>query len=368
MHHVFTIVITILITSLIHDDDATERVYFRRAINRNPADLQAHINYQRAALKMGDRNQLKSEYGAYMRDNPGSGFYLFLYGRVLEDPEHVRSYLQQAVRADTTLFNAQMELGRAYYHEGLYEEAIGRYRIALRLKPESALTSNLLGLAYYHRGHPQQAIAEYQRAIMQQPDYTDAYLNLGLAFHFTDQFDKAIQTYQQALDQSQTEKHLLYHNLGMAYRQIDQFDKARTAYQNALKHNAEYIESHISLGNLSFAEKKYTDAIQSYGKAIGTESENANLHVRLGLAYFNQKSYAKAIEHLKRVLEQDSTRVHVYDYLGRAFHLNDQPDQAIQSLETYIAREKRYDQKGRVAQAKTLLFEIRRDRIMDILK
>jgi len=370
MRHILTITLTLLMTTQLHANDANERAYFLRAINRDPTDIQSHLSYQRVALKMGDRDQLKREYSAYMRDNPGSGLYFYLYGRLLEEPEHMRSYLQQAVRADTTLFNAHIELGRSYYHDGLYEEAIGRYRAALRLKPESALTSNLLGLAYYHRGHPQQAIAEYQRAITQKPDYTDAYLNLGLAFHFTNQFEEAIKTYQQALDQPQVnaEKHLVYHNLGMAYRKTDQVDKARTAYQNALKHNTEYVASHISLGNLSFAQKEYTDAIKSYTRAIGTESENADLHFRLGLAYFNQQTYPKAIEHLKTTLEQDSTRVHIYDYLGRAYHFNNQSDQAIQSLESYIAREKRYTQKGSVAQAKTLLFQIKRDRVLDILK
>jgi len=360
----------IVIAGPIHADNNTERAYFLRAINRNPTDLQSHISYQRVALKMGDRKTLLSEYGAYMRDNPDTGLYLYLYGRLVKNTEHARTYLQRAVKADTTLFNAHIDLGRSYYHDGLFEEAIGRYRVALRLRPKSATTSNLLGLAYYHRGYPQRAIAEYQRAIAHKPDYTDAYLNLGLAFYFTDQPDQAINTYLQGLDGAppDSEKHLLYHNLGMAYRQTDRANKARDAYIQALKHNPKYIESHISLGNLSFSQGEYPTAIAYYRKAINTESENADLHLRMGLAHFNQQGYDDAITHLKTALKRDSTNVQIYDYLGRAHYLNDQPDQAVQSLETYISCETRYDQKGRVAKAKTLLFTVKRDRITDILK
>lgn len=370
MRYVVTLAIALLMVAHIHANDANERAYFLRAINRDPTDLQSHLGYQRVARKMGDLEQLKSEYRAYLRDNPGKGLYLFLYGRLLENPEHVRNYLQQAVRADTTLFHAQVELGRSHYHDGQYEEAIGRYRAALRLKPESATTYNLLGLTYYHRGHPKQAIAEYQRAIANKPNYTDAYLNLGLAFYFTDQFEEAVETYQKALAQTEAngEHHLIYHNLGMAYRKQDQPEKARTAYQNALKHKSDYAESHISLGNLSFSQKEYATAIQSYNQAIGTESENADLHLRLALAYFNKQTYPKAIEHLNTTLQKDSTNVQVYEFLGKAYNLNEQPNEAIKALEAYIAREKRYSEKGRVAQAKTLLFEIKRDQVINILK
>lgn len=351
-------------------DDSVERDYFKRAIKRNPNDLQAHLNYQKLLLKSGESNALKDEYLSHLRNHPQNAHFIYLYGRLLKKDSQKSVYYHRAIQADSTLFQAQFDLGKLHYYAGEYNDAIVRYRIAARLKPKSALVPNLLGLAYYHSGYPNQAIFTYQKAIQNDSTYADAYLNLGLAYYYTDQFDSAIQTYKTALQHAiwHNDQHVLHHNLGMAYRKQGDTNKATTAYREALKHNPKYTEAHISLGNLAFYQQNYARAIQSFQKALGTESENADLHLRLGLAYFNTQTYAKAILHFQHTLHHDKTNLQTYHYLGKAYYLNNQPNKALEALETFISKEKSREKRPRVAEAKRLIFDIKKERLTNILK
>jgi tetratricopeptide (TPR) repeat protein len=351
-------------------DDSVERDYFKRAIKRDPSNIQAHLNYQRTLLKSGDAIALKDEYRAHLHAHPQEARFIYLYGRLLEKDSQKRAYFYRAIKADSSFFQAQFDLGKLHYYAGEYNDAIVRYRMATRLKPKSALIDNLLGLAYYHSGHPDQAIGEYQKAIQNDATYADAYLNLGLSYYYTDQFDKAIQTYTTALQNAKwdDDQHLLHHNLGMVYRKQGHIDKAATAYGEALKHNPKYAEAHISLGNLAFYQENYAQAIQSFQKALGTKAANADLHLRLGLAYFNTQIYPKAIFHFQNTLNLDATNIQTYHYLGRAYDLNNQPNKAIEALETFIAKETRREKRPRVAEAKELIFDIKKERFTNMLK
>lgn len=343
--------------------------YFKRAIERNPNDLNTHLNYQQVAIETGHINALIAEYRTYMQAHPQNANYLYLYGHLLDNDDQKRMYLSRAIQADSSLFQAQFDLGKLHYYAGEYNDAIARYRIATRLKPDSPQVANLLGLAHYHSGHPENAIAAYQKAIQNDPTYKDAYLNLGLSYYYTSQFEKAIQTYKTALQKAHwdNDQHLLYHNLGMAYRKNGDIKQATTAYQNALKHNPNYSAAHISLGNLALHQANYTQAISSFQEALKTDAENADLHLRLGLAYFNTQNYPQAITFFQNTLDRDSTNVQTHHYLGRAYYLNEQPEKAIESLESFIQKEKRQEKRPQVAQAKKLIFDIKKERFTKLL-
>lgn len=346
-----------------------ERDYFKRAITRDPNDLQAHLNYQRASIKLGNEATLKEEYRTYLNTSPQSAQFLYLYGRLLTSENQKRVYLHRAIEADSTFFQAQFDLGKLHYYAGEYNDAIVRYRKAVRLKPTSAVTANYLGLAYYHSGYPKQAIVAYQKALQNDDTYKDAYLNLGLSYYYTHQYDQAIQTYLTALKKAKWDhdKHLLYHTLGHAYRKMNNIPKAIEAYQQALTYNPNYTEAHISLGNVALFQNNYTQAIQAYQNALGTSAETAGLHLSLALAYFNTQAYPKAITHFQHTLAQDTTHIQTYHYLGRAYYLNNQPEKAMQILEQFIQKEKRREKRAQVAEAKRLIYTIKKERFTKIL-
>ncbi|MEG5140375.1 MULTISPECIES: tetratricopeptide repeat protein [unclassified Microcoleus] len=63
-----------------------------------------------------------------------------------------------------------------------YEEAIKRYEVAIRLKPESWKAWNFLGIALLQLGRYQESIASFDKALEIKPDYQDAKTNRDTAF------------------------------------------------------------------------------------------------------------------------------------------------------------------------------------------
>jgi Flp pilus assembly protein TadD len=64
------------------------------------------------------------------------------------------------------------------HEQGRFQEAVGHYREALRIRPNFALTHNNLGLALQNLGRLDEAATHYQRALQLKPDYAAARTNL----------------------------------------------------------------------------------------------------------------------------------------------------------------------------------------------
>ena len=342
-----------------------ELAHFRRLIKVRPDDIQANMHYQDLMIKAARRRDLLAEYQRRLQARPGSAVGLYLYGRLLTRPDERIEYLKRSVRANSRIFHAVVDLGRAYYHKGNYDSALAQYRTALELKPRSAFVRNLMGLAYYHKGYADQAIAEYKRAVKLNDRFTDAYLNLGLTYIYTGKPAKAVEIYEQALrfQSDATERRYIYRNLGMAYAQEGRLGKARAAYLKALEIDPQYGEAYVSLGNLAFNRGDYKAAVDTYGKAADAGADDASVYLKLGVSYFNIRNYESAITHLQNAVKSDSLQIDAYYYLGLACYRDGRHEHAREALEAYVRKEKRISKNSVVFDAKQLLDDLNRLRI-----
>ncbi|MDA0745775.1 MAG: tetratricopeptide repeat protein [bacterium] len=348
--------------------NTAEVAHLKRRIASSQGDIRAHVDYQDLLLKMSRRQELLQEYKIYLDKEPGRAIYIYLYGRLLTSPKETLKYMKRAVSKDATLFQARVDLGRAYYHTGEYDLAISHYNAALEMRPTSAFVRNLLGLAYYHKGHADRAVIEYERAIENNNRYLDAYLNLGLTYFYTGKIDEAIRVYQQALELNagEDDRHFIYRNLGMAYAQKGEIDQAEQAYVEALKFSPDYAEAYVSLGNLAFNQGKYQTAIEKYNKAVINLPNDPSLRLKLGLAYFNEKAFGDAIQNLQKTVELDSAQTDAYYYLGLASFNEGRNDLAMNALETYVEKERRFSRNAVVFKAKQLIDDLKRIQIRDL--
>jgi len=76
---------------------------------------------------------------------------------------------------------AQANLGAVYLGEGRTDEAIGRYRAALRIKPDEEAVQLGLGAALLQAGKPQEASAQLRAAVAQDSRDANAHFNFGSA-------------------------------------------------------------------------------------------------------------------------------------------------------------------------------------------
>ncbi|MBB31888.1 MAG: hypothetical protein CME25_23665 [Gemmatimonadetes bacterium] len=346
-----------------------EIAHYRRLSTNKPSNVQANVTYQDLKLKSdpSSRGNLQELYKKRLASKE-SAVSLYLYGRLLTDPDEHLSHLVRAVKADEGFYQARVDLGRAYYHSGNYDTAISHYKVALEIRPSSGFVRNLLGLAYYYKGYVDQATAEYRRAIELNERYIDAYLNLGLTYLYTDRADQAVGVYRKALevDSDGSEKRYVYRNLGMALAQSGSLREAQRAYEKAVEIDPTYADAYISLGNMAFNQGDYEGAAELYEKALENSSGSGELQLKLGLAYFNEKTYKKGIGHLQKAVHLDSTQTDAYYYLGLACFNDGQNDLAREALEKYVAKEHRYSRNTTVFNAKQLIGDLKRIKIREM--
>ncbi|MEK9721102.1 MAG: tetratricopeptide repeat protein, partial [Quisquiliibacterium sp.] len=77
--------------------------------------------------------------------------------------------------------DGQYAVGRIDLAEGRVDDAILRFRAALRLDPKLADARNALGVAYGQQGRLREAIAEFQAALRLDPKAAHVLNNLGYA-------------------------------------------------------------------------------------------------------------------------------------------------------------------------------------------
>jgi len=106
--------------------------------------------------------------------------------------------------------NAQ---GNELIQHGELEEAVARYREALRLKPDSAGAHNHLGNALAQQGELEEAVTHYREALRLKPDFAEASLNLADLLVREGKPGEAVETLRQAIRLRPNDPELMNHLL-----------------------------------------------------------------------------------------------------------------------------------------------------------
>lgn len=87
-------------------------------------------------------------------------------------------------------------LGTMYFHQGMLDLAIERYKAALESAPDFLLCTYDCGVAYYHRGNMPEAIRYFQRCLEIDPHYNAAHYRLGISYYHAGELDLALEHYE----------------------------------------------------------------------------------------------------------------------------------------------------------------------------
>lgn len=102
-----------------------------------------------------------------------NGGVLHAYWSETVDPAHLKTaitFYQQACELAPTRAELLVDLGHVYHNHSLYEEALGQYRTALTIDPQSAAAHYASGLAWQALGQLDRARHFFQTALELAPD------------------------------------------------------------------------------------------------------------------------------------------------------------------------------------------------------
>ncbi len=229
-----------------------------------------------------------------------------------------------------------LNLGAALNAKGKLDEAIDCYRQAIRLKPDFASVHNNLGVALADKGKVDEAIACYRQAISLQRDFAQVHNNLGNALKAKGKVDEAIAEFRKALQLGQDNPHT-HNNLGNALWARGQHDKAIASYRQAIRLKPDYALAHTNLGAALEQKGMLDEAFAECRKALQLEQTDPLIHYNFGHALMSRGQYDEAIACYRQAIRLKPDYAEAHCNLGMALVKKGKVDEAIASFKEAIS-------------------------------
>lgn len=256
----------------------------------------------------------------------------------INDIEKAFQVLQNAVKINPLLSEANMNLGNIYLQKGMPAQAIYQYETALDILGDDAKILNNLGSAYMQMENYAKAEANYRAAMRVDPEYADVRRNLAQALKAQGKLTEAVSMLRAAVvlspqdpecaallglicrdlkDFPEAEKYLLRalelspgHSqarlaLGYTYLEQGRTEPAADAFQAALAYNGGLPEAYFGLAQAYNRLNRTDDEIWAYQQAVMLAPSMAAAFQNLGNAYIRQDRTAEAVETYRSGLAQD---------------------------------------------------------------
>lgn len=210
--------------------------------------------------------------------------------------------------AATEEIHAILREGQALQEEGKGDQALQRYREALKLQEDYAPTHLALASVYLQLGREEEALKELERAAELAPDNSFVQAQLGRLYLKRDEFTKSVLALEKAKELDPEEAQIRYW-LGAAY----------------------YFRS--------YADAKA--AVAELEKAVELDPEDAETRARLAMAYVHRDDPGdreRALQALERSLELDPQQTEAYYYLGQLYLQAGRRKEAIAAWREYVAK------------------------------
>jgi tetratricopeptide (TPR) repeat protein len=250
-------------------------------------------------------------------------------------------YYRAAVALRPQSPGAHLDLGVALKTQGRLDEAAAEYREAIRINKDYPFSHNNLGNALVDKGQLEEAIAEYREAIRLKKDYVTAHSNLGCALAKKGQSDQAIAQFHEAIriKADYAEPHF---RLGSFLRTKGRLDEAIAELSEAVRLKQDFPDAHLNLGN-ALKDKGWLDeAIAEYREATRLKEDYPFPHNNLGNALVDKGQLEEAIAEFREAIRLKKNYVYAHNNLGNALMRKGQLEEAIAEFREAIRLDKQY--------------------------
>jgi eukaryotic-like serine/threonine-protein kinase len=210
-----------------------------------------------------------------------------LLGRVLADVGDVPravEVLRQAQRRHPHEFwvNQELAIKLRTLDPPRYDQAVGFYRAALAVRPDSPGAHQNLATVLDKTGEPGEAEAEYREAIRLQPDFTLARANLSQLLVRLNRFPEAERECREAI-RLQPQDARTHAALGFARLRQSKLPEAEAELREAIRLRPEHGVTHDHLGTALFEQGRLAEAEAEHREAIRLNPDWASAHHNLSV-------------------------------------------------------------------------------------
>ena len=166
-----------------------------------------------------------------------------------------------------------------------------------------------LGKAFYENSATQyEAVGQFKKALDLAPNSARERINYGLSLMRSGKIDEGIAQLIQAQAQNPDIPHTWF-NLGIAYKQQSLYDKAIEQLEGMLARVPDEAITHYNLGVLYKINKRSVDALAHLEQAAALDQNLAGPHFQLATAYRQQKRLEEsqqAMTNFKRIKKEQA--------------------------------------------------------------
>jgi tetratricopeptide (TPR) repeat protein len=218
-------------------------------------------------------------------------------------------------------------------------EAIGFYRVALALRPQSAFVHQRLGQALSALEQLPEAEAAFRKATELAPDYPIAFNNLGAVLLVQGKRGDAEAVYNKAIELDPGYA-MAYYGLGVTLHQQKKLREAEAALRKAIELDRNFDRPYAALGDVLRAQENWRDAADVYRKATDLNPRFAKGYNYLGVALMAQNKFVDAETACRKALEIDPYDAFAYDNLGYALKAQRKLSDAVDAYNQAISLNK----------------------------
>jgi len=238
-------------------------------------------------------------------DEAANATWLFNQGVILENQgsldQAVAKY-RQALRQDPGHEGALHNLAVILSDRGEYQQALVLLERLLRAAPGDRNGRVLDAEVLLQQGEYGAAVEQFRRVQSQAPDSVRAHIGLGRARTAQGDLDGARRHFREALriDPENVEARI---GLGIIAAGEGDLAAARSQFQDALKLRPDGAAAYYNLGLLCEKQGNPAEALHNYQRALRTQPDHAETHLAIGSLFFRQGKLDQARKHYRQAIE-----------------------------------------------------------------
>jgi tetratricopeptide (TPR) repeat protein len=184
-------------------DARAGEAYFRRAIEADPANLEAYNLLGQLFMQQKRLDEARREYEEFAKRRPNSVAARTMVGIILDvqsRPHESQKVYESIVNTSTKAPVAANNLAWIYAERGeRLDEALQLAQRATEQMPDHADVNDTLGWVYYKKDMPELAIRPFERSVEKDPTNPIFRYHLGLAYAKAGRLEKARKSLEEAL-------------------------------------------------------------------------------------------------------------------------------------------------------------------------
>ena len=261
-----------------------------------------------------------------------------------KDLANAAIFYQRAIRIDPKMAGVWANLGSLYQAQGREEDSADAFRKAEALDPNNTTFRELVKTADSNRGDKlyDQAVALQQQGQLQKSldtfrqalainDTADIRGAYGVALQQAGQLDGAIGEYKKALAKDPKNAETTY-SMGTAYHQKKDLVNAEAAYKSALSIKPGYADAEKALATLhnesasadldagidAYNKQQYVPALTHVNQALSKNAQDSTAYYYQGLILDAQKKPTQAVQSYRSAIKYNANFSDAYYALGVA--------------------------------------------------